>query len=67
MGKQSLQKYGAPLYAVYWVGDYAYMCGGGNLGIENKYVGSFSLGFFCIGTLPPFIGLGLLFYEKGKR
>jgi hypothetical protein len=30
-------KYGAPLYGVVWPeGHYAYMAGGGNLGIENK-------------------------------
>ena len=34
--KPELQKYGAPLYAVYWADEYAFMCGGGNLGIENK-------------------------------
>lgn len=33
-----LQKYGAPLYAVEWIGDYVVVCGGGNLGIENKCV-----------------------------
>lgn len=41
MPNKQLQKYGAPLYAVEWVGDYAYMCGGGNLGIENKCAGVF--------------------------
>lgn len=35
--KAPLQKYGCPLYGVAWPpGEYAYMVGGGNLGIENK-------------------------------
>lgn len=37
MPKPELQKYGCPLYGISISGDYAYMCGGGNLGIENKY------------------------------
>jgi hypothetical protein len=32
------KKYGAPLYAIEWSDAFAYMCGGGNNGIENKYV-----------------------------
>ena len=32
------KKYGAPLYAIEWSDSFAYMCGGGNNGIENKYV-----------------------------
>lgn len=36
--REPLQKYGAPLYGLAWPpGEYAYMAGGGNLGIENKY------------------------------
>jgi hypothetical protein len=36
MVKAELQKFGAPLYAVFWPNEFAFMCGGGNLGIENK-------------------------------
>ena len=45
--KLDLQKYGCPLYSVAITHDlggdkkarhFAFMCGGGNLGIENKYV-----------------------------
>jgi len=36
--KGELQKYGAPLYAVQWFDNYGFMCGGGNMGIENKCV-----------------------------
>lgn len=38
----TLQKYGAPLYAIEWFNSIGYMCGGGNMGIENKcvFVGS---------------------------
>lgn len=39
MPKVELQKYGAPLYAIEWFDRFGYMCGGGNNGIENKYVG----------------------------
>ena len=35
---ETLQKYGAPLYAIQWSGNYGFMCGGGNMGIENKCV-----------------------------
>lgn len=38
MPKAELQKYGAPLYAIEWFDTFGYMCGGGNNGIENKYV-----------------------------
>jgi hypothetical protein len=38
MPKVELQKYGAPLYAIEWFDEFGYMCGGGNNGIENKYV-----------------------------
>eukprot|EP00889_Picochlorum_renovo_P003129 jgi/Picre1/30159/NNA_005528.t1 len=34
----TLQKYGAPLYAIEWFNSIGYMCGGGNMGIENKIV-----------------------------
>lgn len=41
----TLQKYGAPLYAIEWFNSIGYMCGGGNMGIENKCV------FFCQGYI----------------
>lgn len=43
-----LQKYGAPLYAIEWFGEYAFMCGGGNNGIENKYVFKLKLAFSVV-------------------
>ncbi|KAG7671520.1 hypothetical protein Ndes2526B_g09319 [Nannochloris sp. 'desiccata'] len=36
MPKAELQKFGTALYSVAWPNKYAYMCGGGNLGLENK-------------------------------
>jgi len=36
MPKPELQKFGTALYSVAWADEYAYMCGGGNLGLENK-------------------------------
>lgn len=42
MSRRNTQKYGAPLYGVAWpTGDFIYMAGGGNMGIENKYVALF--------------------------
>lgn len=36
-GFEHLKKYGAPLYGVAWPpGNFIYMAGGGNMGIENK-------------------------------
>jgi len=67
MPKPELQKFGTALYSVAWSDEYAFMCGGGNLGLENKYVLSNLFSLEPSRRHPSFSLIKFLFYHPLYR